>query len=56
MLNHRFGSAILGIEANLRFGIPCSSLGKLLCEEVGALIGWKKWAISGESEARFENG
>jgi hypothetical protein len=46
----------LGIEANLRFGVPFSSLGQLLREEVGALIGWKKWAIGGESQAGFENG
>jgi hypothetical protein len=56
MLDHLFGSTVLGIEADLRFGVPFSSLGKLSREEVGALIGWKKWAIGGESEAGFENG
>ena len=56
MLDHLNGSAVLGIEADLRFGVPFSPLGKLLCEEVGTLIGWKKGAIGGESEAGFENG
>jgi hypothetical protein len=55
MLNHLLGSAVLGIEADFRFGVPFSSLGKLLREEVGSLIGWKKWAIGGQSEAGFEN-
>ncbi len=56
MLNQLFGSAVLGIEADFRFGVPFPSLGKLLREEVGALIGWKKRAIGGEGEAGFENG
>ncbi len=56
MLNQLLGSATLDIEADLRFGVPFSSLGQLLREEVGALIGWKKWAIGGESQAGFENG
>ena len=56
MLDHFFGSAVLGIKANLRFGVPFSPLSQLLREEVSALIGWKKGAIGGESEAGFENG
>ncbi len=56
MLDHLFGSAVLGIEADFRFGVPFSPLGQLLREEVGALIGWKKGAIGGQSEAGFENG
>ena len=56
MLDQLIGSAVLGFEADLRFGVPFSPLGKLLREEVGALIGWKKRAIGGESETGFENG
>jgi hypothetical protein len=56
MLDHLFGSAVLGIEADFRFGVPFSPLGQLLREEVGALIWWKKGAIGGQSEAGFENG
>jgi hypothetical protein len=48
MLNQVFGSAVLGIEADFRFGVPFPSLGKLLREEVGTLIGRKKGAIGGE--------
>ena len=54
-LNHLLGSAVLCIEADLRFGVPFPPLGKLLCEEVGTLIGRKKGAIGGKGEAGFEN-
>ena len=56
LLNGLVGSPLAGFDADLTFGVPFSPLGKLLSEEVGALIGRKEGAIGGESEAGFENG